>query len=174
MHKLRFATMLCVAPALYAAPWSIPLLGAQPQPGQRGCLAIYETHATMTAEEAQEKGVPAGYRIVASADGVLKVLVREAAAIDGGDVAKAEQGVTQETASPIVGIAFKAEGTRKLAELTSKNVGRALAIVVDRRLISAPIVREPILEGKVNIAGNFTAGDAAKLASSIRSATCAG
>jgi preprotein translocase subunit SecD len=131
-------------------------------------------HATLTAEEVEEKGVPPGYRIVVSADGVFKVLVREPAAITGGDLADAKPGVAPGAGVPIIELVFTAAGAPKLADLTTRNIGRALAIVVGGRLLSAPIVRTPILKGKLYIEGNLTPDSAAQLARSMRSPSCAG
>ena len=56
-------------------------------------------------------------------------------------------------------ITFTKEGAKKWTELTSANVGRSIAIVVNDRVYSAPMVTEPIQHGKCSISGSFTESD---------------
>ena len=53
--------------------------------------------------------------------------------------------------------------------MTQENVGRPFAIVLDDKIISAPVIREPILGGSGQISGNFTVKDANDLAILLRS-----
>ena len=64
---------------------------------------------------------------------------------------------------------FTKEGAKLFEEITGRNVGKPLAIFVDKFLISAPIVNQKITGGKAVITGNFTVKEAKKLAISIRS-----
>jgi preprotein translocase subunit SecD len=66
-------------------------------------------------------------------------------------------GLTQ----PNVRVDFNADGTKLFSDITSKNVGREVAIFLDNTLVSAPVVQEKISDGTAIISGNFTA-DAAK------------
>jgi preprotein translocase subunit SecD len=59
-------------------------------------------------------------------------------------------------------------GKRLFARLTQENVGRALAIVLDDTIFSAPVIQEPILEGEARITGNFTPEEARDLAIVLR------
>ncbi|MFW5857118.1 MAG: protein translocase subunit SecD, partial [Planctomycetota bacterium] len=63
-----------------------------------------------------------------------------------------------------VNIRFDLEGGNRFARLTRDNVGRRLAIILDGELRSAPVVREPILNGRCEISGNFSEGEASELA----------
>ncbi len=54
---------------------------------------------------------------------------------------------------PEVHLTFNREGTRKFADFTRRNVGKHLAIWYDRECISAPVVQEPILDGRARITG---------------------
>jgi preprotein translocase subunit SecD len=60
-------------------------------------------------------------------------------------------------------------GTRKFAEITRNNVGHAMAIVLDNKVITAPVINEPILNGSGQITGNFTFESARELAVLLRS-----
>jgi SecD/SecF fusion protein len=69
---------------------------------------------------------------------------------------------------PVVTFRFDAGGGRKFAEITRSNVGRPFAIVLDNKVISAPVIREPILGGSGEISGNFTTQEAKDLALLLR------
>lgn len=71
------------------------------------------------------------------------------------------QGV--QSGQPVVDLEFTPEGAKKFAALTEANVGRPLAIFLDDRLLTAPVVNEPILDGRAVISGNFTADQATQL-----------
>lgn len=62
-----------------------------------------------------------------------------------------------------VGLEFNDEGSKLFEELTSKNVGKQLAIYLDGTPISAPMVQETISGGKAQITGNFTLEEAKEL-----------
>jgi protein-export membrane protein SecD len=68
--------------------------------------------------------------------------------------------VTQE---PVVSLEFNKEGAKIFEELTEKNVGKILAIYLDGKPISLPVVREKISGGKAQITGNFTVEEAKEL-----------
>ncbi len=70
---------------------------------------------------------------------------------------------------PIVLIEFDSVGANEFGEATRKNVGKILAITLDGEEISAPVVQEPILDGKAQITGNFTVESAQHLALLLRS-----
>lgn len=63
-----------------------------------------------------------------------------------------------------VSLTFNSEGGRTFASLTSENVGRNLAIILDGQLYSAPVIRERIGGGRCSISGNFTVKEARELA----------
>ncbi len=60
-------------------------------------------------------------------------------------------------------------GTKVFAEATSKNIGKSLAIVLDGKIISAPVIKDSILSGSGVISGNFTSNSANELAILLRS-----
>ena len=63
---------------------------------------------------------------------------------------------------------LNSRGKRLFAKLTEENVGRALAIVLDDTIFSAPVIQEPIREGEARITGNFTPEEARDLAIVLR------
>ncbi len=79
----------------------------------------------------------------------------------------AEIGSDQTTYQSLVLLEFNEEGAKIFEELTSKNVGKPLAIYIDGILISAPVVQEVISGGKAQISGKFTLKEAQELASNL-------
>jgi len=61
------------------------------------------------------------------------------------------------------------EGGRKFADFTRRNTGAALAVVLDGKILSAPVVNEPILEGRAVIQGDFNMGSAGRFAALLNS-----
>ncbi len=80
----------------------------------------------------------------------------------------------QTTREPIVSLVFNKQGADLFAKLTKENVGKTIAIFLDRELgngepISAPVVREEILGGKAQITGEFTPAEAKILVGRLNS-----
>jgi preprotein translocase subunit SecD len=67
------------------------------------------------------------------------------------------------TNDPIVSLKFNDEGKKLFAELTKSNVGKVLAIFLDGRPLSTPVIRDEISDGKAQITGQFTPQEAKKL-----------
>ena len=63
---------------------------------------------------------------------------------------------------------FDSIGARKFAEITSANVGRPFAIVLDGKVLSAPVIREPITGGSGQISGSFTVEETVTLSALLR------
>jgi preprotein translocase subunit SecD len=88
--------------------------------------------------------------------------------VSGADLIDAQPGFDQRNSEPIVSFRFNSTGARKFAEATQQNVGKPFAIVLDNKVISAPVIREPILGGSGQISGNFTVQQANDLAILLR------
>ncbi len=69
---------------------------------------------------------------------------------------------------PYVGIEMTGRGSRVFANITEKNVGKRLAIILDGIVRSAPVIREKILGGSAQISGSFTHEEATDLAIVLR------
>lgn len=68
----------------------------------------------------------------------------------------------------VVQFELKAEGQKVFADYTTNNVGRYLAIVLDKKVVSTPVINSPITEGSGIIEGNFTYESANELAVQLR------
>jgi preprotein translocase subunit SecD len=95
-------------------------------------------------------------------------LIEKRVVVSGEDLTDAQPGFDQRTSEPIVTFRFNSNGARRFAQATQENVGRPFAIVLDNEVISAPVIREPILGGSGQISGNFTIEQANDLAILLR------
>jgi preprotein translocase subunit SecD len=71
--------------------------------------------------------------------------------------------------TPYVSITFNSSGSDRFARITTRNRGRRLAIVLDDKVQSAPVIREAITGGQAQITGRFTLKEATNLAIVLRS-----
>lgn len=84
--------------------------------------------------------------------------------LSGSDLEQAVVSFDQNTGQPVVQIQFNAEGAKKFADITKRNVGKPVAMVLDEIVVSAPVVSVPILQGDAIIEGSFTTEQAQQLA----------
>ena len=97
-----------------------------------------------------------------------KIVVRKRVDVDGGDLTDARAGTNQQTGEWVVNFTFNSIGARRFGDVTRANVNHRFAIVLDGKVISAPVIREPITGGRGQISGNFTASSANDLAVLLR------
>jgi preprotein translocase subunit SecD len=83
--------------------------------------------------------------------------------LTGADLKSAATVFDQNTGKPSVSIEFNDEGAKKFEEITGRNIGKPLAIILDDSIVSAPNVNEKISGGKAQISGGFTVEEANKL-----------
>jgi preprotein translocase subunit SecD len=139
--------------------------------GKTARLSFHEVHASISADEARRARAPAGFRIYASADkdDAGPYLLRETPVVRGDELVDAQPAFDQRTSEPIISFRFNNAGARKFGAFTRDNVHRPFAIVLDDQVISAPVIREPILGGSGQISGSFTVESANQLAIQLRS-----
>ena len=95
-------------------------------------------------------------------------VVERRSIIGGENLVDAQPGFDSQTNQPIVNFRFDGQGSRKFGKITTDNVGKLFAIVLDNEVISAPIINEPILGGSGMISGSFTVQEANDLAILLR------
>ncbi len=140
--------------------------------GKTAKLSFQLVDLTMSAEAAAVGRAPPGSVILPSDDelddsGVArKYLVRKRIMVSGEMLIDAQP--TVQDAQPVVSFRFDAVGGKRFGNVTSKNVNRPFAIVLDGKVISAPTIREPILGGSGIISGSFTVEGARDLALLLR------
>jgi protein-export membrane protein SecD len=89
--------------------------------------------------------------------------------VSGQNLVDAQAAFDQRTGEPVVTFRFDAAGAKRFALVTQENVGLPFAIVLDDKVISAPVIREPILGGTGQISGSFSVQEANDLAVLLRS-----
>jgi len=82
--------------------------------------------------------------------------------LKGAQIAFDQTGI-----NPYVTIEFDSQGSKIFESMTSENVGKRLAIYIDKVLISAPVVQEAITGGKAQITGDFTIQEVKELARNL-------
>ncbi len=95
---------------------------------------------------------------------ILWVQTSSRATVDGEDLTDAQPTFDQRTNEPVVSFRFNQKGALRFGRLTQENVSKPFAIVLDNRVVSAPVINEPILGGTGQISGRFTTQEANDLA----------
>src|SRR4051794_32568840 len=124
---------------------------------------------TVSPDQAQQGRVPPDSEILMSQSSPkIPYVIKKQVLVSGGELTDAQPGFDQRTNEPIVSFKFNTSGSRKFAQATSENVGQRFAIVLDKEVISAPVIREPITGGSGQISGSFTVQAANELALLLR------
>jgi preprotein translocase subunit SecD len=114
--------------------------------------------------------VPAGSDLLVSEErdgrGAPRYAVRKRVMVSGDSLVDAQP--TFQNGEPVVSFRFDSAGAKRFGEATRENVGKPFAIVLDNKVISAPVIREPILGGSGVISGSFTVQSAQDLALLLR------
>ncbi|MCK5624005.1 MAG: protein translocase subunit SecD, partial [Alphaproteobacteria bacterium] len=136
--------------------------------GQTAKMTFRFQSKTMTLEEALSRGVPPGHEIVQSADNPqIKYLIEKRVIVSGENLVDAQSTFDQNN-MPAVSFRFDAVGGQKFGKATQENVNRIFAIVLDDKVISAPVIRSAILGGSGQITGSFTSEETRDLAILLR------
>ena len=127
-----------------------------------------------TVKDARAGRLPAGSELLDDAAEVdatgqpLQYVVRKRVMVSGDRLIDAQVGTDSRSGQPVVNFRFDSAGGKRFGEVTRDNVGRPFAIVLDRQVISAPVIREAILGGAGQISGRFTFQEATDLALLLR------
>ena len=111
---------------------------------------------------------PPGVDFLPMEQSAQKIAVRRRIEVDGANLTDARAGQNGQTGEWVVNFTFDSIGTRRFADISTKNVGKPFAIVLDDKVISAPVIREPITGGRGQISGRFDARSATDLALLLR------
>ncbi len=153
--------------------------------GKTARLTFHEVHPSLSGAEAEEGRVPIGYVVYPDAeDPGYKHLVREIPLIYGEDLVDAQPDFDQDTNEAIITFRFNQKAAVIFGKYTSAHVGDPFAIVLDNgvkpdgspdiQVLSAPVIRSPILGGSGQISGSFSPKSANDLAVQIRSGALPG
>ncbi len=142
--------------------------------GQTAKMTFHLVDDGANAGDVRDARVPPGTMRLPSTDDLdpsgrpRMLLVRKRVVVSGENLVDAQPTFDGRTNEPIVNFRFDTIGGKRFGDVTSKNVGRLLAIVLDNEVISAPRINEPILGGSGQISGRFTVAEAQDLALLLR------
>ena len=137
--------------------------------GQTAKLTFQMVDESVSPQEAAAGRIPPGSELLPSTDGYTQAyLVKKRAEVTGEMLVDAQARFDQQTGRPIVQFRFNSQGARRFGDISSQNIGRRFAIVLDRKVISAPVIQSAITGGSGQITGNFTEETANELAILLR------
>ncbi|ERF85327.1 protein translocase subunit SecD [Bradyrhizobium viridifuturi] len=137
--------------------------------GRTAKMEFRMVDTSVSPDQAQQGRVPPDSELLMSAaPPPVPYVVKKQVLVSGGELSDAQPGFDQRTGEAIVSFKFNTSGARKFAQATADNVGQPFAIVLDNKVISAPVIREPITGGQGQISGSFTVQSANDLAILMR------
>lgn len=155
-----------------APPPPVPAVEGQPETGKEGKEgdAPPDAKGARTAPPQGEiPKIPDGYELKVLTDRgrTENLLLQKAPVLTGDKLMNASVGFDQ-YGQPVVELQFDSEGAKVFDKVTFQNIGRRLAIVLDGRVHSAPVIRDRIPNGQAQISGSFSAQEASDLALVLR------
>ena len=102
-------------------------------------------------------------------DGTSEVMVSKRIILNGENLLDAQPQMNNQTNETVVSFTLDRVGAKRFGKATSTGIGKQLAIVLDCKIVSAPVVRDTIASGNGQISGNFTFQSATDLALLLRS-----
>ena len=136
--------------------------------GKTAKLSFQMVDIENSVEEAMAGRVPPGSVLLPSAEGGSFVLVKKRIAVSGENLVDAQPSFDSRDSQPVVSFRFDTLGARKFGKVTTENVKRPFAIVLDGKVISAPVIQEPILGGSGQISGRFSVQESNDLSLLLR------
>ena len=137
--------------------------------GQTAKMSFHLVNESVTMEQLQNGRAPSGTELLPYMDMPGQVLPVYSRVEVSGDSLKDSQADFDQNNMPVVSTVFDASGARRFAKLTTEHVNERFAIVLDGKVLSAPVIREPIPGGRGQISGGFSLQGAKDLAVLLRS-----
>lgn len=134
--------------------------------GQTAKLSFRLLDLTTSVHEALQGHIPVGSEILEGDEAESHYLVRKQVMLSGETLVDAQPDYRE--GRPVVSFKLDALGAKKFGDITKANVGKRFAIILDKKVISAPVINEPIYGGNVQISGHFTVQQANDLALLLR------
>ncbi|MGF9694511.1 protein translocase subunit SecD [Rhizobium sp. 0TCS1.26] len=128
--------------------------------------ALLGSTAKMSFHLLGREGEP-GITMIADEEG-RNYPVQDRVLLSGDRLTDARVSFEQNTNQPVVSFRFDQAGATRFAQITRENVGNPFAIVLDGKVLSAPVIREPITGGSGQISGDFSVANANTLAALLR------
>lgn len=125
--------------------------------------------AKMTFHLLSETGrAGAGVKMMPDIDGSRTYPIVTRVVLSGDRLTDAQPGQDPNTGKPTINFRFDSMGARQFAKITTDNVGKPFAIVLDGKVLSAPVINEPIPSGSGQISGNFTMKEVSTISALLR------
>ena len=139
------------------------------KPANLQLMAVDEDRADQVYTMSGNRAYEVGDIILEDAiDSNKKHLVREIPILDGAMLTDAKVGFDQNN-QVVINFSLNSKGARIFGDFTDKNIGKRLAVVLDNKVFSSPVIRERIGGGSGQISGNFTLKEASSVAIALRS-----
>jgi len=113
---------------------------------------------------------PAGVSILPGyrKDSTERYPVEDRVSLDGSTLTGANAAYEHDTNRPMISFELNPQGAREFARISRENIGRAFAIVLDGKVLTAPTIQSAIPNGRGQITGQFTSSEAATLSALLR------
>jgi protein-export membrane protein SecD len=137
--------------------------------GQTAKLTFQLVDQTASYDPNKPNKAPIGSEVLPS-DSIpdYSYIVKKRIMVGGENLVDAQPGFDPQTNEPIVSFRFDRVGAKKFGRVTKDNIGKPFAIILDDRVVSAPVIRDAILGGSGQISGGFNASEANELAILLR------
>jgi len=117
----------------------------------------------------QNKNETFGVEMIQFEDGSDEAMVSKRIILNGENLLDAQPQMNNQTNETVVSFTLDRVGAKRFGKATSTGVGKQLAIILDGKIVSAPVIRDTIASGNGQISGNFTFQSATDLALLLRS-----
>jgi preprotein translocase subunit SecD len=140
--------------------------------GKTAKLTFQLVDTAASVDDARHGKMPPGDEVLPSEERAARAgqppfyVLRKRVIVSGDTLVDAQ--ATFQNNEPVVSFRFDTAGAKRFGDATRDNVGKPFAIVLDHKVISAPVIREPILGGSGIISGSFTVQSASDLALLLR------
>ncbi len=131
-------------------------------------LAVDEDRIARVATMSEEEAKSYGDVILPDVYTGEKYLLRAIPVLDGSMLTDAKVGFDEQN-QPVINFTLNGQGAKIFGDFTGKYVGKRMAVVLDDKVYSAPVINERIGGGRVQISGNFEFSEAQDLAIALRS-----
>jgi preprotein translocase subunit SecD len=136
--------------------------------GQTAKLTFQMVDENVSPQEIAEGRVPPGSVLLPYPDGGAPLIVKKRSVVTGEMLTSASPGFDQQTGRAVVQFRFNSIGAKRFGDVTAANIGKRFAIVLDNKIITAPVIQTAITGGSGQITGNFTPESANDLAILLR------
>lgn len=136
--------------------------------GKTAKMTFHIVDETANMEKAYKGVAPSGSIVIEGEQAGTVMVIKKRVIVSGDMLTNAQASFDRESAVPVVNFSFNSIGAKKFAEATTKYKGQRLAIVLDGKIISAPVINNPIKGGDGIISGRFTVESANELALLLR------